>query len=120
MWARMLIPFCWPAGLIAFLVTTKRGQLAVPLCVPCNGRWTQGVAAIVVGVVLLVGAFLGFSFGGTDDRSLGVAAIAVALVVFLVLALAVARPRMLVVDRIDDTNIYLKGFDPNAAREIVP
>lgn len=115
-WARVLIPFCWPAGLVAMLVTTKRGQLDVPLCVPCNVRWTQAIAAIVVGVVLLVGGV--FAIRAFDEPGAGFLVLGVAFVAFLVLAVAFARPRMLIADPIDEANLTLKGVHPGAAREI--
>jgi hypothetical protein len=58
MWARLSVVFCTLGGLIAILVTTKRGNLSVPLCVPCNRRWGQAVTAIVLGAVGLVGSIL--------------------------------------------------------------
>jgi hypothetical protein len=116
-WARILVPFCWPAGLIAILATTKRGTLDVPLCGSCNARWSQAVGAIVVGVVALVAGI--FAIRAFDEPATGFIVFFVALAGFLGLAIGFARPRMLIADKIDEANLTLKGVDQGAAREVV-
>ena len=117
MWARLMIVFCTLPGLIAMLATTKRGRLELPLCVACNARWGQAVAAIVVGIVALVGALL--TLRSFDEPAIGAVLFFVGLVAFLGLVLGFAKPRLLQVHKIDERNVELKGFHPDAARVIV-
>lgn len=117
MWARLSIVFCTIGGLIAILVTTKRATLSLPLCVHCNQRWGQAVAALIVAVVGLVGSIL-LLLMGRDAQGLAFGAFGVAFVFFLVVMIAFVKPRMLQVEKIDDAVIRLKGFDPGAGQEI--
>ncbi|MBX3186134.1 MAG: hypothetical protein KF819_03925 [Labilithrix sp.] len=115
-WARLSVLLCTLLGLIAILVTTKKGELGVPLCVSCNARWTAGRNAVIGGVVMFVGGILLLRVG--DDPTIGFGVLGVGFVAFLALTLGVARPRMLQVRKIDDQYLELKGFHQGAAREI--
>ena len=117
MWARLSVVFCTILGLIAILTTTKRASLSVPLCVPCNQKWGQAVAALVVSVVGLVGSILLFRFA-SDEPGIAFGAFGIAFVFFLVVMIAFVKPRMLQVDKIDENEIRLKGFNPAAGQEI--
>jgi hypothetical protein len=113
-WARYLA-FCL-IGLIAILVTTKRAELAIPLCPRDNARWTAARNATIAGVVLLLGSF--FAVRASDDPSPYLPVVLVAVVAFVVLAIVFVRPRMLQVRKIDEQVIELKGCHPGAAQEI--
>jgi hypothetical protein len=115
MWARMMIVLCTIGGAIAMLVTTKKAQLDIPLCAPCNARWGQAVAAIIGGVVALVLAIVGIG----QLHEAGAVVFFVVLAAFIGLMLAFVKPRMLQVQKIDDQNVELKGVHPEAARAIV-
>jgi hypothetical protein len=115
-WARLSVIFCTIGGAIALAITTKRAQLAVPLCVPCNARWSSAVGALIAGIVLLV---LGiFSFRLSSEPAFGGIFFFVALAAFVGLAIGFVKPRMLQVNKIDDAFIELKGVHPSAAREL--
>ncbi len=116
-WARLSIVLCTIGGLIAILVTTKRGSLSLPLCVPCNQRWGQAVAMLVVGIVALVGSIFLLTMS-REDPAIAFGGFGAAFVFFLVVMLAFVKPRMLQVDKIDDREIRLKGFHPGAGQEI--
>ena len=116
LWARLMVVFCTLPGAIAMLVTTKKAALAVPLCPPCNARWSAArnvtgarVAAILVGV-------LGSQVLG-DPAFFGLALL-VTITAFVVAMVAFVRPRMLQVQKIDAQELELKGFHPGAAAEI--
>jgi hypothetical protein len=115
MWARMMVVFCTLGGAIAMLLTTKKAQLDVPLCAPCNARWGQAVAAIVGGIVALVLSI----FGIGQLHEVGGVLFFVVLAAFIGLMLAFVKPRMLQVHKIDEQNVELKGVHPEAARAIV-
>ena len=115
MWARLLVPFCTIVGAIAMLITTKKAQLDIPLCAPCNARWGQAFAAIIGGVVALVLSL--FSIQALEQA--GAILFFVILAGFVGLMFGFVRPRMLQVHKIDDQNIELKGVHPDAARAIV-
>lgn len=110
-WARVLLVLCALPGLVAFLVTTKRAALDVPLCAPCDARWTTARNAIVGAVVLLVGGVLGVKI--LED-----ATIALVGLVALVGAALFARTRMLGARRIDDTRILLERVAPAAMAKL--
>ena len=104
MWARM----------IAMLVTTKKAQLEIPLCAPCNAKWGQAVAALIGGIVALVLSI----FGIGQLHEVGGILFFVVLAAFIGLMLGFVKPRMLQVHKIDDQNVELKGVHPEAARAI--
>jgi hypothetical protein len=115
MWARMMVVLCTIGGAIAMLVTTKKAQLDIPLCAPCNAKWGQAIAATVVGIVALVLSL----FGIGQLHEVGAVVFFVALAGFIGLMLGFVKPRMLQVHKIDDQNVELKGVHPEAARAIV-
>jgi hypothetical protein len=115
MWARMMVVLCTIGGAIAMLLTTKKAQLDIPLCAPCNARWGQAVAALIGGIVALVLSI--FAIG--QFHEVGGILFGVVLVGFIGLALGFVKPRMLQVNKIDDQNVELKGVHPEAARAIV-
>jgi len=115
-WARLSIIFCTLLGLILMLVTTKKGNLPLPLCQPCNTRWGQAVGALIGAVVFLI---LGlFTFRLFDEPAIGGVIFLVSLGAFIGVMLGFVRPRMLQVHKIDDGFIELKGFHHQAAREM--
>ncbi len=115
LWARLLM-FCI-VGLIVMLITTKRGSLNVPLCVPCNERWSQARTVIIISLVGLIGGFI--AMRTLDDHALGVALLFLGVGAFVILSITYVRPRVLRAKHIDETNIHLDGVDPKAAAEIV-
>ena len=115
MWARMMVVLCTIGGAIAMLLTTKKAQLDVPLCAPCNARWGQAVAALVGGIVALVLSI----FGIGQLHEVGGILFVVVLAGFIGLMFAFVRPRMLQVHKIDEQNVELKGVHPAAAQAIV-
>lgn len=115
-WARLSILVCTLLGLILMLVTTKKGNLPLPLCSPCNTRWGQAIAVLFGSITALV---LGiFSFQLFDEPAIGGGLFLVILVAFIGLMFGFVRPRMLHVHKIDDQFIELKGFHAGAAREM--
>jgi hypothetical protein len=115
MWARMSV-LCAIVGLIAMLLTTKRAELQLPLCPRCNKRWTAARNALIAGVIALVGSIVALRLG--DDPQSLLPLIGVAIVAFIVVAIAFVKPRMLQVRKIDDQVVELKGCHPGAAQEI--
>ncbi len=113
-WARLSVLVCTLVGLIAMLVTTKRAQLAAPLCAPCNARWSAAIAAIVGGVVALIVGMM--SMGAFDEPAIGGLVFFVVLAGFIGLMVGVVKPRTLQVAKIDDHVIELKGVHPVACR----
>lgn len=116
-WARLMLVLCTVPGVIAMLVTTKKAPMQIPLCAPCNARWGQAVAALVVGIVALVGAVL--SLRVLDDSGVGGIGFFVVLAGFFALAIGFVRPRMLQAHKIDERNVELKGVHPSAAQTIL-
>ena len=114
MWARMMVVLCTIGGAIAMLVTTKKAQLEIPLCAPCNAKWGQAVAALIGGIVALVLSI----FGIGQLHEVGGILFFVVLAAFIGLMLGFVKPRMLQVHKIDDQNVELKGVHPEAARAI--
>lgn len=113
-WARLSVILCTIGGLIAILVTTKKARLALPLCAPCNARWSSAIAALIGGVVALVAGI--FSFRLFDEPAIGAVFFFVCFGAFLGLMLGFVRPRILQVHKIDDHVIELKGVHPVACR----
>lgn len=114
-WARLMVVVCTLGGAIAMLLTTKKASLAVPLCAPCNARWGQAVAALIVGIVALVGSI----FGIGQLHEAGIILFVVVLLAFVGLMLGFVRQRMLQVHKIDEQNVELKGVHPAAAQAII-
>jgi len=113
-WARLSVILCTMAGLIAVLVTTKRARLAMPLCAPCNARWSSALAAVIGAVVVLFAGLM--SFGAFDSPAVGGVVFFVSLATFVATGVGFARPRMLQVNKIDDHVVELKGVHPVACR----
>ncbi len=116
-WARLMIVLCTLGGLIAIAITTKRANLMVPLCQPCAARWSAARTVTIVGVVLLVLSI--FAFRLADDPTPGLIFFGVVFVGFIALMLAFVRPRMLIVKKIDDREIWFKGYDRGAAEALI-
>jgi uncharacterized membrane protein YeaQ/YmgE (transglycosylase-associated protein family) len=114
-WARFLV-FCF-IGAILVLLTTKRAQLAIPLCVPCDKRWGTARGVAIGGVVTFLAAFVAMRF--SDAGVTGVGLFVATLAAFIVVTVVYVRPRMLQAKRIDDAEITIKGVAPSAAQEIV-
>jgi hypothetical protein len=113
-WARFLV-FCG-IGVLIMLVTTKRAELAMPLCPACNARWSAARHALIGGSVILVLSLLALRLG--DDPGAMLPLVGVVLVAFVIVALVYVKPRMLQVRKIDDQVVELKGCHTGAAREI--
>jgi hypothetical protein len=113
-WARFLV-FCG-IGIVIMLLMTKRAELAVPLCPPCNARWSAARNVLIAGTVLLVLSVVGLRLG--DDPGAMLPLVGVVLVAFVIVALVYVKPRMLQVRKIDDQVVELKGCHPGAAQEI--
>ena len=113
-WARLLVLVCTVAAIVAILITTKRGQLSMPLCAPCNARWSGAIAALVgVVVALIVGIMC---LGAFDQPAIGIGLFFAILAGFIGVMVSVVKPRILQVHKIDDQVIELKGVHPTACR----
>ena len=115
-WSRLLL-VCGLIGIIVMSITRKHASLEVPLCSACNQRWTAARNAAIAGVVAIVLAVV-FMRTRDDPRS-ALVVVGVAIAAFLGVLGLFVRPRMLQVDRIDATELHLKGFHTAAAQEIV-
>ena len=113
-WARFLVLVCMIGAVVAILLTTKRGQLSLPLCARCNGRWSGAIAALVGSIVALLVSV--FGVGAFDEPAIGAALCCLVLVGFVVILAGVVKPRTLQVQKIDDHVIELKGVHPIACR----
>ena len=113
-WARLLVLVCTIGALVAILLTTKRGQLSMPLCASCNARWSGAIGALIGGVVALV--FGVFALGAFDEPAFGAVLFFVILAAFVGVMVGVVKPRILQVHKIDDHVIELKGVHPEASR----
>jgi hypothetical protein len=117
-WARLLM-FC-VIGLVVMLVTTKRVELDVPLCAPCNDRWNAARNVTIVGVAGLIGAFLWLRIASDSDaRFAALALLGLVACAFVVVLVTFVRPRTLRAIRIDDREITLGGVALRAAQKIM-
>jgi tetrahydromethanopterin S-methyltransferase subunit C len=114
-WARFLV-FCL-VGAIIMLVTTKRANLEVPLCVRCDAQWGTARTGTIVGVVALLAALVAMRVSD-EHGALALGVLAVVLAAFVTFSVLYVRPRMLQVKRIDDAELTLKGVAPAAAEYI--
>lgn len=114
-WARITL-ICGLIGLIVFAVTTKRAELQVPLCPACNKRWTAARNALIACVIALAASVVALRL--VDDPKDLLPLVAVAVIAFVVVAIAFVKPRMLRARKIDDQYVELKGCHLGAAQEI--
>lgn len=117
LWVWMLM-FC-AIGLIARLLLSKTADVAVPLCAPCNARWTAARNVRIATLALLGGAFVFMIRPSDDPRVLPLSIFAGAVTLYVVVALLFVRPRTLRAKRIDDEEVLLSAVHEEAAREIV-
>lgn len=111
------------ALMLAFM--QKRVQMALPICSPCDSRWTQGTVlrwlSFLAPFVLapIIGAFLGLFT--ESDAAFGIG-ILIGFVLLILLPLLtvklVAEPRAVIAKRIDDHRALLKGVHPELLRSL--
>jgi hypothetical protein len=111
------------ALMMAFM--QKRCQVMLPICQPCDTRWTHGtifrwlsfLAPFVLGPI--IGALIGLFVEG--DAAFGIG-ILVCFVLLLAMPLAtvklVSEPRAVIAKRIDDHRAMLKGVHPEMLRRV--
>ncbi len=112
-WARLSVVFCTVLGAVAILVTTKRAQLSLPLCAPCNAGWSTASKALIAAVIGLVIGLMSFSY---VDPTIGAVVAGLGIAGFVLVMLLFVRPRMVQVVLIDDHVVKLKGFHADAGR----
>ena len=115
LWARALM-FC-VIGLVAAAITRRVAELAIPLCVHCNARWSTARTVSIAGGAIMVIGF--FAVRILAEPRIALACLVACVAGFVVLALAYVRPRTLYAQRITETELYLRGVDDRAAQEIV-
>jgi hypothetical protein len=117
MWAHFLV-FCI-IGIIVLFMTTRRANLEIPLCAPCNARWSLARNLSLAGLFVVLVPFAALRITDPSSTRLALAALLPGIVVLTVFRFLFVRPRVLPVERIDDDEIRLKGVAPSAAQEIV-
>lgn len=116
-WARLLM--ISGLGVLLVLVLRKEADLRVPLCGPCNARWSSARHATIAAVILVVAAVAGMRWMHGPPLVVGLTSIGMILVAALAVTVF-ARPRTLRATWIDGAHrIHLQGFAPEAAREMV-
>lgn len=126
-------PIAWLGALggllplaILIAVMQKRVQMSLPICAPCDSRWTYGVVfrwlSFLAPFVLapLIGAFLGFFT--ESDAAFGIG-ILVGFVLLILLPLLtvklISEPRAIVAKRIDQHRALLEGVHPELLRSLL-
>ena len=122
-WARMLVVFCWPAAVVAMLVTTKRATLELPLCDPCHARWKQARSLSVVMLLVMLGGIFGLTFVTSLVGSEGAGLLVLLTVLVLVVALAIGMrklvtPHTLQAKKVDDQSVTLVGVNARAGEQV--
>jgi hypothetical protein len=112
-WARVLSYF-GRLGRIISNFATKRHSVPVALCAPCTGRWKFGTW---IPVLMVLGAFFAMfilAWGlGQIDPALGFVGFMIGFVGFIVGAVvggSIKVGRQLKVEKIEGTQIWLKGL----------
>lgn len=124
-WAYFTMLLGWLIGLIVIFATQQRMPLHVPLCQPCNQRWTQGAVGGALAVIGFLGALLGIPIAAIALNA-GGTGILVALALGLVVGIAgiilvtrtFVRPRLLWPTKIDKQYLFLRGVDARALRAV--
>src|SRR5262249_9425663 len=101
----------------AMLATTKRAAIRIPLCEPCNKRWSQAATVIIGFVVALVLGF--FAIRAADEPGILLGFMGLLIVGFFAMVFVFVRPRLLEVKKIDDREIFLGRYDRSAGEEVV-
>jgi hypothetical protein len=99
------------------MAVTKRANLVLPICAPCNSRWTTGRVLRTLSIVIPVLGGLAVAIAGAVNDSVSVMLAGFLLIFPGVLAvipveLLVQRPRILRATFVDDYFVTLKGFSP--------
>jgi tetrahydromethanopterin S-methyltransferase subunit C len=115
LWARALM-FC-VVGLVAAAITRRVAELAIPLCVRCNARWSTARTASLVGGGLMVIGF--FAVRVLAEPRAALVTLVACVAGFVALTLLYVRPRTLHAQRITETELFVLGVDERAAQEIV-
>ena len=122
-WARMLVIVCWPAALVAMVLSTKKATLELPLCDACEARW-QGarkwsallLTGMIVGIVIATTTRFGLD---PDTAGIFVAVAILALALGLAFGLSkLVRPHMIHAKKIDDINVTLLGVNAIAGERV--
>jgi hypothetical protein len=111
------------AILIAFL--QKRVQIHLPICLPCDKRWTYGTVfrwlSFLAPFLLapIIGGFLGFFTESDEAFGIGILVGFVLLILMPLLTVKlVSEPRAVIAKRIDDHRALLKGVHPELLRSL--
>jgi xanthine/uracil/vitamin C permease (AzgA family) len=115
LWIRFLV-FCG-IGLFMRLILRRRASLVIPLCIPCNSRWSAARSANIAAIVAFVGVLV---LARVLDASRLSSIIVLGTIAAIVLVrIFFVRPRVLQVHVIDEDTIAFKGVNADASREIV-
>jgi hypothetical protein len=118
-WTYVLVFIGLLPAVIVQAILTKRALLNLPVCAPCNARWSQArVMRVLAFVVPIVGG-LGLAIVGAATSAGWLAAVGFLLFFPGILAvipidLLVLRPRTLLATFIDDGFVTLKGVSAGA------
>jgi hypothetical protein len=120
-------PWIFATALISILITailsailTKRGNLDLPLCPECRGRWGKATAAAVLSGLWVVFGFIFMIVAFANEvPALGILFALSLLGVPLGVGLGYVRPRRLYARKIDDPTITLVGVHSDSLDAIV-
>jgi hypothetical protein len=120
-WVIALLMVCTLGAVIAMAVTTKRAELSLPICEPCNTRWGSAKWAfgLSIGGLIVAGALLGVMSDTSGPSVILFGLVVLAIVAVVVVGITITKPRTLQVKKIDKEMITLIGVHPNAAETIV-
>jgi len=111
------------AGLLPLIIVqmamTKRARLWLPICPPCNSRWTTARVLRSLAIIGPIVGGLGLAFAGVAmDQGFvvwaGVLLFFPGILVVIPIELLLQRPRILRAVFIDDRFVTLKGVSPQA------
>lgn len=114
--------------MILVLVLQKRATVTLPICAPCDQRWSRGIVfrylAVVAPFVLGLAAFYVADALWDDVGRDVLAAFAVFLVLIVALPIAVVKlvsePRAVTAVKIDEYRAKVKGVSPELLRALLP
>jgi hypothetical protein len=116
-WTYLLLFLGLLPMMIVQMVVTKRATLLLPLCAPCNSRWTTARVVRTLAILVPVVGGLGLALAGVSVDS-GIVAVAGGLLFFpgillvIPIELLFLRPRILRPVFIDDHVVTLRGVAP--------
>lgn len=115
LWVRFLV-FCG-IGLLVRVIMRRRASLVIPLCRPCNSRWSAARSANIAAIAAFVGVLV---LARVLDASRLSSILVLSTIAAIVLVrIFFVRPRVLQVHAIDEETIAFKGASPDASKEIL-